>query len=168
MVGFLTNVWVFSWIKIPSTILKGVCHEIFDFFYFSDSLWVPGKQAKIFSNSVLISPRYVHCTIHVRVLYNVHCTVYFTILKFKKSMTPWYTYCIRYCITQQSKILAVLGTCTTLRHHTTAPLARTKKDSSRSSGPKVKKKMARWQWCENKMAPLLNQICMKILTKYHL
>ena len=40
--------------------LKGVCHEIFDLQFFSlfKPIWTPDKQAKIFSNSATISPRY--------------------------------------------------------------------------------------------------------------
>ena len=38
--------WEFS-----KRLLKGVCHEIFD------PIWAPDNQAKVFSNSVLISPR---------------------------------------------------------------------------------------------------------------
>ena len=40
--------------------LKGVCHEIFDLQFFScfEPIWAPDKQAKVFLNSVLISPRY--------------------------------------------------------------------------------------------------------------
>ena len=39
--------------------LKGVCHEIFDLQFFSwfEPIWAPDKQAKVFSNGVLISPR---------------------------------------------------------------------------------------------------------------
>ena len=41
-------------------LLKGVCHEIFDLQFFSwfKPIWAPDKQAKVFSNSVSISPRY--------------------------------------------------------------------------------------------------------------
>ena len=41
--------------------LKGVCHKIFDLQYFSwfEPNWAPDKQAKLFSNSVSISSRYL-------------------------------------------------------------------------------------------------------------
>ena len=41
--------------------LKGVCHEIFylQFFSWFEPIWAPDKQAKVFSNSVSISPRYL-------------------------------------------------------------------------------------------------------------
>ena len=39
--------------------LKGVCHEIFNFhFSWFEPIWAPDQQAKVFMNSVLISPRY--------------------------------------------------------------------------------------------------------------
>ena len=37
--------------------LKGLCHEIFDLHFYHD-LNLPGFQSKVFSNSVLISPRF--------------------------------------------------------------------------------------------------------------
>ena len=42
--------------------LQGVCHEIFDLQFFSwfKPIWAPYKQAKVFSNSVSISPRYLN------------------------------------------------------------------------------------------------------------
>ena len=40
--------------------LKGVCHEIFYHHFFSwlEPIWAPDKEAKVFLNSVSISPRY--------------------------------------------------------------------------------------------------------------
>ena len=38
---------------------KGNCHEMFDLhFSWFESIWAPDKQAKVFSNSVSISPRF--------------------------------------------------------------------------------------------------------------
>ena len=41
--------------------LKGVCHEIFDIQFLSwfEPIWAPDEQAKVCSNSVSISPRYL-------------------------------------------------------------------------------------------------------------
>ena len=45
---------------VNNVFLKGVWHEIFDLQFFSwlEPIWAPDKQAKVFSNSVSISPRY--------------------------------------------------------------------------------------------------------------
>ena len=49
--------------KKPPTkrVLKGVCHEIFDLYFFPqfELIWAPDKQAKVFSYSVSISLRYL-------------------------------------------------------------------------------------------------------------